>query len=112
MAQVIKNPLANAGEAGDRRHGFNPWVRKIPWWRKWQPIPVFLLENSQGQRRLVGYSPCGRKELDVTEHVLITLFNLKYLIKACMPNTVTLEFRTLTCIWRDTIQSVATLANT
>ena len=28
-----------------RRHkrcGFNPWVRKIPWGRKWQPTPVFL----------------------------------------------------------------------
>ena len=25
-----------------RRHGFHPWVRKIPWRRKWQPIPVFL----------------------------------------------------------------------
>ena len=25
-----------------RRHGFNPWVRKIPWRRKWQPTPVFL----------------------------------------------------------------------
>ena len=25
-----------------RRLGFNPWVRKIPWRRKWQPTPVFL----------------------------------------------------------------------
>ena len=31
-----------------KRHGFDPWVRKIPWRRKWQPAPVFLqiLENS------------------------------------------------------------------
>ena len=28
-----------------RRHGFDPWVRKIPWGRKWQPTPVFFLEN-------------------------------------------------------------------
>ena len=28
-----------------KRHGFNPWVGKIPWKRKWQPTPVFLLEN-------------------------------------------------------------------
>ena len=27
------------------RRWYNPWVRKIPWRRKWQPIPVFLLEN-------------------------------------------------------------------
>ena len=26
-------------------HGFNPWVRKIPWRRAWQPTPAFLLEN-------------------------------------------------------------------
>ena len=25
-----------------KRHGFDPWVGKIPWRRKWQPIPVFL----------------------------------------------------------------------
>ena len=25
-----------------RRHGFDPWVRKIPWRRKWQPTPVFI----------------------------------------------------------------------
>ena len=25
-----------------RRHGFDPWVWKIPWRRNWQPTPVFL----------------------------------------------------------------------
>ena len=44
-----------------RRRGFNPWVRKIPWRRKWQPTPVFLLGKSHGQRSLVGYSPWGQK---------------------------------------------------
>ena len=28
-----------------RRHGFNPWVGKIPWGRKWQPTPIFLPEK-------------------------------------------------------------------
>ena len=28
-----------------KRRGFDPWIRKIPWRRKWQPAPVFLLEN-------------------------------------------------------------------
>ena len=32
--------------------GFDPWVRKIPWRRKWQPTPVFLPEESHGQRTL------------------------------------------------------------
>ena len=44
-----------------RRHGFYPWVRKMPWRRKWQPTSVFLPGKSHGQRRLVGYSPWGRR---------------------------------------------------
>ena len=39
--------------------GFDPWVRKIPWRRKWQPTPVFLPGKSHGQRGLVGDSPWG-----------------------------------------------------
>ena len=35
----------------------DPWVGKIPWRRKWQPTPVFLLGESHRQRNLVGYSP-------------------------------------------------------
>ena len=41
-----------------RRHGFNPWSRKIPWRRKWQPTPVYLPGNHNGQRSLASYSPC------------------------------------------------------
>ena len=40
---------------------------KVTWRRKWQPTPVFLPGESHGQRSLVGYSPWGRKELDMTE---------------------------------------------
>ena len=31
-----------------KRCGFHPWVRKIPWRRKWQPTPVFLPGESHG----------------------------------------------------------------
>ena len=34
-----------------------------------QPTPVFLPGESHGQRTLVGYSPWGHKELDMTEHI-------------------------------------------
>ena len=30
-----------------KRHGFDSWVRKIPWRRKWQPIPDSCLQNSR-----------------------------------------------------------------
>ena len=49
-----------------RRCGFDPWVRKIPWRRKWQPTAVFFPGKSHGQRSLAGYSPWGHKELDTT----------------------------------------------
>ena len=51
------------------RAGFDPWVGKIPWRRKWQSTPVLLPGKSHGQRSLVGYSPWGRKELDTTERL-------------------------------------------
>ena len=35
--------------------------------RKWQPIPVFLPGESQGQKSLVGCHLWGRTELDTTE---------------------------------------------
>ena len=57
---------ASACNAGDQ---FDPWVRKIPWRRKWQPTPVFLPGESQGQRSLVGSSPQGHKESDMTERL-------------------------------------------
>ena len=47
-----------------RRCRFNPWFRKIPWKRKWQPTPVFLPGKSHGRKHLVGYSPWGHKESD------------------------------------------------
>ena len=51
-----------------RRHSFDPWVRKIPWRRKWQPTSVFLPGESHVQRSLVSCSPWGHKELNTTEH--------------------------------------------
>ena len=47
-----------------KRCKFDPWVRKIPWRRAWQPTPVFLLGDSHGQKSLVGCSPWGRPEGD------------------------------------------------
>ena len=57
-----------------RRPGFNPWVRKIPWRRKWQPTPLFLPGKTYGWRSLAGYSPWGRKELEVTEWLHLTSY--------------------------------------
>ena len=32
-----------------KKPGFDPWVRKIPWRKPWQPTPVFLPEKSPGR---------------------------------------------------------------
>ena len=55
-SSVSKESACNAGDPG-----FDSWVGKIPWRRKWQPTPVFLLGESTGQRSLASYSPWYRK---------------------------------------------------
>ena len=47
---------------------FNPWVRKIPWRRKWQPTSISLPGKSHEQS-LAGYSLWGHKELGMTEQL-------------------------------------------
>ena len=54
-----------------RRSRSNPWVGKISWRSEWLPIPVFLPREFQGQKSLVGYSPWGCKESDMTEWLLL-----------------------------------------
>ena len=61
-----------------KRCGFDPWVGKIPWSRKWQTTPVFLPGKSHGQRSLAGYSPWGHKESDTSEHSTCTLLSSLY----------------------------------
>ena len=42
-----------------KKHGFDTWVRKITWSRKWQPFPVFLPAKFHGKRSPVHYGPWG-----------------------------------------------------
>ena len=64
---LVKNSPATVGDVSDKE--FDPWVRKFPWRRTWPPSLVFLPGESHGQRSLVGYSPWGHKESDMTEHL-------------------------------------------
>ena len=59
---MVKN--LSAMQATGKTLGFNPWVGKIPWSRKWLHTPVVLPGNSHGQRNLEGCSPWGHKESD------------------------------------------------
>ena len=77
MAQMVKNPSEKKKKKKRihlecRRPRFDPWVRKTPWRRAWQPTPVFLLGELNGQRSLVGYTVHGVAELDTTERLIHT----------------------------------------
>ena len=80
-----------------RRLGFDPWVRKILWRRKWLPTPVFLPGESHEQRSLEGSSPwaCKRVGYDwATEHawyiyIYIYMFNVIYNLKCIFRCKVT-----------------------
>ena len=50
-----------------KRRRCDPWVRKIPWRRAWQPTPVVLPRESHGQRILADYSPRSHRESDTNE---------------------------------------------
>ena len=94
-----------------RRPGFDPWVAKIPWRRKWQPTPVFLPGKSHGWRSLVGYSPWGHKESDTTERLHFTSLHYSYLYSLafltflfsnkCMAYLVTQYFLKFSSDWPD-----------
>ena len=73
VALVIKNPPASIGVMRCR---FDPWVRKIPWRKAWQPTPVFLPGESHKQRSLVGYISSGHIESDMKQHSMHTCMML------------------------------------
>ena len=60
VVQIVKNPPAVQ----------ETWVQSLSWEGplEWLPTLVFLPEEFHGQRSLPGYSPCGHKEFDMTEH--------------------------------------------
>ena len=63
------------------RPGFDPWLGKIPWRRKWQPTPVLLALKIPWTEELgAGYYPWGRKESGTTErlHFRLHLIKINY----------------------------------
>ena len=77
-----------------RSCGFNPWVRKISWRRKWKPNLVFLPEKSHEQSSLACYSPWGLRELDMTSW----LNNNKWLLYNVVLVSAVWQNKSATCI--------------
>ena len=68
-----------------KRGGFDPWVRKIPWMKAWQPTPVFLPGESHRQRSLE--NPMDREACWATVHGIANSWILPK------------QFSTHTCKW-------------
>ena len=66
-ALVVKNLPANAGDL--RTMGLIPGWGRSPGGGHGNPLQDSCLENSPGQKSLVGYSPRGCKESDMTEQL-------------------------------------------
>ena len=73
VALLVKNQRRR-----HKRRVLDPWLVKIPWSRKQQPIPVFLPGKFPGRRSPVGYSPRSHKELDTPEHMSINYLIMLY----------------------------------
>ena len=100
LVAQVKAPACQCGKAG-----FDPWVRKIPWRRKWQRTPVSLPGESHGGRNLVSYTVHGvaKGRTRPSDFTFIFLFSFhrnlhilfwskqqktKHAIKLCMVSTV------------------------
>ena len=77
---AVKNPSA-AKEIQET--WFHPCVGKIPWRTKRQPTAVFLPGKPHGQRSLVGYSPWGHEELDMTENTAQDINSEQHRFQLC-----------------------------
>ena len=62
-----------------KRHGFDPWVKKVPCRRKHQFTAVFLPGKFHGQRSPAGYSPWGHKEPDHSHKNILAVITGKYI---------------------------------
>ena len=66
-----------------KSYGFNPWVRKIPWRRKWQPIPVFSPGESHGQRNSVGSES---DTIELTEQARLSVILVTFIYSRASSN--------------------------
>ena len=67
LGLILKNLPASVGDF--KRHGFDPWVGKIPGGEHSNPLKYSCLENPHGQRSLVGYGPWSCQELGTTDRL-------------------------------------------
>ena len=78
MALVVRSPPASSGDTGDTGDmGSIPGLGRSAGEGNGNPLQYSCLGKSYGERSLVGYSPWGLKELDMTEHTRAYTQDLK-----------------------------------
>ena len=87
ITQLLINdfPDSKASCLQCRRPGFDPWVGKIFWSRKWQPTPGFLPGKFHGQRGLAGYiHSMGSQESDTKQEQNVGNLSISPSILLCI----------------------------
>ena len=84
--------------------GFDSWVRKVSWRRKWQPTSVFLPGKSHGQRSLEGYSSwVVKSRTQLSTWAICYLYGIRwvffYIILMKRPTSFILENTSIICSW-------------
>ena len=64
-----------SGSSDGKESGFDPWVGKIPWRKKWLLTPLFLPGEFHRQRSLVGYSSWGCKECHMYTYLIVYILS-------------------------------------
>ena len=64
MTPLVKNPSAIPGALGSI-----PGLGRSPWWRAWQPTPVFLPGEFHGQRSLGGVHEVTKSQTQLSNQV-------------------------------------------
>ena len=82
---MVKNLSANAGVARDA--GSFPVLGRSPGEGNGNPLQNSCLGNPKDRRSLVGYSPWGCKELDMTEYIHTHTFSYMFIYKSGLPST-------------------------
>ena len=74
--------LRQESELQCRRPGFDPWGGKIPWWRAWQPTPVFLSGESPWTEEPGGLQSMASQSQ--TQHIHTILY-IKQILNKNLP---------------------------
>ena len=92
---IVNSAVMNIGVHASFLSYSSVWIYAQEWSRNWQHTPIFLLGEFHGQRSPAGYSPWGRKELDMTEWLIHPTHMTKNEIAESYGNSIFSSLRNL-----------------